>query len=88
MKNKNILVASMAMLAGVLQAKPSNNLSLKNNIITVSAKQIKEKKVTKQEKEIKFNGFGGINQTFWDGGRPPKQYGQWLQERKKQKWNK
>lgn len=88
MKKSNVLLAGLAMLAGGLQAAPSNNLIVKNNTITVSPKQAKEKKIVKQEKEIEFSGTGGIETKLWDGGTPPKYYGQWLQSNGRQKWNK
>lgn len=89
MKKTNILLAGLAMMAGGLQAAPSANVTVNNgNNIEVNAKQSRERKVIKQEKEIDFDGIGGINHIQWNAGTPPKQYGQWLQSNRRQKWNK
>lgn len=77
MKKTNILLAGLAMMAGGLQAAPAANVTVNTgNSIEISAKQSREKKVIKQEKEIEFSGTGGINHIDWHAGTPPKQYGE------------
>jgi hypothetical protein len=55
---------------------------------TVQNEKALPPKQIKQESAIKFNNLGGIEYTPFDGGTPPKYYGQWLQRTGRQKWNK
>lgn len=84
-KNYRALAAIAALaLGGVSQAAPvkvseTQKLSDKQEIVV-------QKK--KQTKEISFDGFGGIVNSNYFAGTPPKQYGQYLQRIGRQKWTK
>ena len=87
MKNKfkNLALAALSLAAVADAAVPTTPTQSKTE--QRSEKKLPTKQI-KQTKEIKFNGYGGIEYTPFDGGISPKMFGQYLQQIGKQKWNK
>lgn len=88
MKKSASLLAAMATLAmaGAAQALPVK--ADKSAGVQQTSKQTHRRKHHSTAREIRFNGFGGLEHTPFDAGTPPKVYGQYLQRSGKQKWTK
>ena len=81
MKSKISALAIAALsLAGATQAATPQQQT--------ETKQVQKVNQIRQTKDVKFDGFGGIQHTPYFAGTPPKMYGQWLQRAGRQKWNK
>jgi len=80
MKRKTMSLAAIAALAlgGAAQAMPSQ----------IQSKQTLPKQQRSNQREILPDGTGGVVFPWVDYGRSPKEYGQWLQYNRKQKWSK
>lgn len=89
MRNKigALAVAAMSM-AGATQAAIPVQQNDKQQTVQ-QAKDVNNQRKVIQSKEIKVDPMtGGLDFGFYDRGRSPKEYGQFLQSRGLQKWNK
>ena len=85
---KKVLTAAAVAIASLAQTNDVNaNVQTQQKQI-VQDKQGNKKEVA-QTREIKVDPLtGGLYSGFYDRGRSPKEYGQWLQSTGRQKWNK
>jgi hypothetical protein len=84
-KIKALALAALSLASvtdATVTAQPTEQKQTVQNEKALPTKQIK------QEREIKYNNLGGIEYTPFDGGTPPKYYGQHLQSIGQQKWIK
>ena len=91
MKKRNILTALAGLVLGFGGAVQLNATAPApvRTVITVNAdKEAPPKQRIKQTREIGLDGTGGLDFPFYDRGRSPKEYGQYLQATRRQKWNK
>jgi hypothetical protein len=89
MKRKTMSLAAIAALAfgGASQAMPTQ-IQSNQKIIEIQSKQTLPKQQRSNQREILPDGTGGVVFPWVDYGRSPKEYGQWLQYNRKQKWSK
>jgi hypothetical protein len=89
MKRKTMSLAAIAALAfgGATQALPTQFQS-NEKTIEIQSKQNLPKHQRTNRREILPDGTGGIVIPWIDNGRSQKEYGQWLQYNRKQKWDK
>jgi len=88
MKKRRLGMAALALLAGGLGQMTPTALNAKTVEITQQAKQELPKQTRETRRQILPDGFGGLDFPPVDHGRSPKEYGQWLQYNRKQKWSK
>ena len=86
------LMAGIALsMAGVAQAAPTTFAPTENKqTVTPQAKDTNNRRKVVQSRALEVNPYtGGLdNMLFYDRGRSPKEYGQYLQSKGLQKWNK
>lgn len=83
----SILAAAALALGGIAQAAPTGAVDKQSNTIVQKVNQSEQGRV-RQSRELRLDGTGGIDFPFYDRGRSPKEYGQWLQANGLQKWSK
>jgi len=88
MKKRRLGMAALALLAGGLGQMTPTALNAKTIEVTQQAKQELPKQTRETRRQILPDGFGGLDFPLIDHGRSPKEYGQWLQAKGKQKWSK
>jgi len=86
-KRIGMLAAAALAFGGLAQATPVSSIDKQGNTITQKVNQPEQKRV-RQSRELPPDGMGGIDFPFYDRGRSPKEYGQWLQATDRQKWTK
>jgi hypothetical protein len=89
MKSKIGFLAGMALaMGGVAQSAVPVQQDNKNSQ-HVQTKAVNNQRKVVQSREIKVDPMtGGLDFNFYDLGRSPKEYGQYLMSRGLQKWNK
>ena len=88
MKKRKFGMAALALLAGGLGQMTPSALNAKTVEAVQQSKQELPKPTRETRRQILPNGSGGVDIPFIDHGRSPKEYGQWLQANRKQKWCK
>jgi hypothetical protein len=84
-KIKALALAALSLASvtdATVTAQPTEQKQTVQNEKSLPVKQLR------QSRSIPFNNIGGLEYAPFDGGTPPKYYGQWLQRTGRQKWNK
>lgn len=88
MKKSRIGLIGALAFAGAVQAAPTINTQDKTNVVIQEKVPDQNNRRVRQNRELPPDGMGGISFPFYDTGRSPKEYGQWLQATGRQKWVK